>query len=743
MRVLGSALVLALFTATPAAASVEIGAKQVVVTTDAGSRAIVTRSPLRIAFANSSGQTVLAGLADAGAGSAVVPPVPQNQFGTPSPPPPTLYAPLSFLVGSQSISQFPAAQWQGVLQTITSQGVLYAATKVTAASARGDAARLELGTTDPTGRTLAMTITPIGRAGGLRVSVRPLAADGVATMAASFATPAGEAFRGFGGRHNSLDQRGSEFYDWLQQENVSSGSGDGLTAVANAQGDRYMFPNGQHAAYYVQSSFVSPGRYGFLLDRDELAHWRLASDRDDAWQVEAGAAALDYVVVPGSARKAIGALTALTGRQPPPPRWALGTIMDRLVRYPSDPPEQHAAEVEGDLRDLRTHKLSLDAYRIEGWQFLERPKLRAFIKTLRARGIHPMLYFRLFVGKDTIGTDDPKAYDEALAKDYVATHADGTPYVFTSNFNKDGAVIDFTNPKAVAWWKARIRRALALGADGFMQDFGEQVVADMRFHDGSGGVAMHNRLPTLAHRATRQVVTAFEHGHPGRRIWFYTRAGHSGRPGAAAYEGGNFPGDETTDWTRSSGLASLTTDMLNRAIGGAYGFTTDIGGFFDIGPYQPTTKELFVRWTEWSALSPFFRLHGSVGAGTHTPWSYGPETLALFKRMAALHRRARPLILRLWAQARRTGIPPTRPLWLAAPNDAKAAEQDQEWLLGDDLLVAPIVVEGATARDVYLPAGCWRREGRGPRLTGARSVTVQAALDRLPWFGRCGTRPLK
>lgn len=141
MRVLGSALLLMSLAATPAAASVEIGAKQVVVTTAAGSRAIVTRSPLRIAFANSSGQTVLSGWGESGAGLAVVPPVPHNQFGTQSPPPPTLYAPLSFLVGSQSISQFPASQWQGDLQTVTSEGVIYAATKVTAASAPPTAAR--------------------------------------------------------------------------------------------------------------------------------------------------------------------------------------------------------------------------------------------------------------------------------------------------------------------------------------------------------------------------------------------------------------------------------------------------------------------------------------------------------------------------------------------------------------------------------------------------------------------------
>ena len=130
---------------------------------------------------------------------------------------------------------------------------------------------------------------------------------------------------------------------------------------------------------------------------------------------------------------------------------------------------------------------------------------------------------------------------------------------------------------------------------------------------------MHNRLPVLYHRATMEAVRRFERRHPRREIFFFTRVRLHRTRRLRRYEFANFPGDETTDWTHSSGLASLTTDMLNRAIGGAYGFTTDIGGFFDVGPYEPTTKELFLRWAEWAALSPFFRLHGSVAAGTHTP----------------------------------------------------------------------------------------------------------------------------
>ena len=112
--------------------------------------------------------------------------------------------------------------------------------------------------------------------------------------------------------------------------------------------------------------------------------------------------------------------------------------------------------------------------------------------------------------------------------------------------------------------------------------------------------------------------------------------------------------------------------MLNRAVGGAYGFTTDIGGYFDVYNGTPTTKELFLRWAQLAALTPFFRLHGSLIAGVHTPWSFDAQTVRLYNALSRLHDRARPLILRLWREAVRTGIPPTRPLWLAYPGDARA-----------------------------------------------------------------------
>ena len=721
-------------------AQVEIGPKQVEVRVP-GATATIERNPFRISFATADGRTVLRGLPGRASASQVVPPTPRPQFGSQGAPPPTLYAPLTFLVGSVTIDQFPASQWNGNLQTVTEGGTEYGAVAVEEARERSAGVRLVLSTTDPSGRKLIVDVGAGPRRGTIAVDARTSRPDGVAAIGDSFASPVDQAFRGFGGRHNSIDQAGREFYNWTQQENLSAGGIGGPAPPDAPDPDLYLFPNGESAAYYVQSSFISPDRYGFLLDRNELSHWRMASDRDDAWQVESASRTLSYVVVPGTSHEAISNLTAVTGRHRVPPRWAIGPTLDRLVRFPDESAADYEAEVRSDLRDLEANDIDLSAYRIEGWQFLPHKFLEHVIAKLRSRGIKPILYLRSFVGTDEIGTDDPRAYDVALRKGYVATHADGTPFVFTSNFGAAAAQIDFTNPKAVKWWQSRVEDALELGAEGFMADFGEQVQVGMHFHNGATGWSMHNRLPVLLHRATSQAVNRFERTHPRRRIFYYNRSGYSGTPGSARFEFANFPGDETTDWSRSSGIASLAPDMLNRGIGGAYGFTTDIGGFFDI-PYGPTSKELFIRWVEWAALSPMFRIHGSVAAGTHTPWSYDAETLRIYKRMSDLHRRAEPLIMRLWKRANRTGMPIASPLWLNYPHDGNAAREDQEWMLGRNVLVAPVVEKGAITVTAYFPRGCWRTSN-GDTFTGPRYAYDRARLGSLPYFIRCGTHPFR
>jgi len=385
-------------------------------------------------------------------------------------------------------------------------------------------------------------------------------------------------------------------------------------------------------------------------------------------------------------------------------------MLDRLVKNFGQTPSDYASNLSQDIANIGRYHLPLTAYRIEGWGFANPANdglaLHTFVSfatqskiiaELQARHIHPLAYLRPWITPGSAPDRDGLTVRTVSGHTYATTSTTGQPI----------ALLDFTNSAAVRFWKREVAKVLNLDFDGFMADFGEEVLDDMHFADGQTGQTMHNRYPVLYMQATREAIDAYERSHPGREVWFFNRAGYSGTPGSAAYEGGNFPGDEATNWSQASGLGAQTPDMLNRAIGGAYGYGTDIGGYYDYTT-PPTTKQLFLRWAEWAALSPIFRLHGSGRAGTHTPWSYDQQTVDVYRSLSLLHEQAAPMILRLWRQADGTGIPPTRPLWLEFPDDLRAAAQQQEWTLGDDVLVAPVVSEGAASRSVYFPGGCWR-----------------------------------
>lgn len=700
-----------------------------------GARVVIEQSPFRLRVTDDTGATVLEEVAHATEDTIAEPDTidpladgSDNQSTT------TLYSPLSFMVGAESLSQQREGEWIANLSKSTRSGTWYAAQDVESVEHDGDDLVLTLSTNDPSGRTLEVRVGAQGT-GAVRVQVQAVPSFGVAMVGDSFVTPAepGEqdGFFGFGGRHDHLDQRGRVLSSFVNQESLDI-TGKGET----------MYPNGPAAAYYPQAMFWTT-HYGFLLPQSELARFKLAVDRQDAWNVTASASHLDYVVAPGAPSTSVDTLTAMTGRHHTPPDWALGPMLDRLVKNDGETYQDYQSNLAQDIVDIDRYQLPLSAYRIEGWGFphgnhglalhtwVHAKKQATMIRQLKARGIHPLAYIRPWLEP---GSAPVKA-------GYAATKQNGKPYIVSGSSNRRFALVDFTNPDAVAWWQRQVKGILDLGFDGFMQDYGEQVLFDMHFADGTTGFTRHNDYFTLYAKATRDEVDRYEAEHPARHPWFFTRAGYTGLPGTTAYEDANFPGDETTDWSRTSGLQSLTTDMLSRAVGGAYGFTTDIGGYFDYTS-PVTTKELFLRWAEWAALSPTFRLHGSGKNGTHTPWSYDKQTVRIYKNFSRLHLRAEPLLKQLWAEAQATGAPPTRPLWWQDPDDRAGWDQDQEWLLGPDLLVAPVVTKGATTRTAYLPAGCWQLHGKGEEYDGQASVTVDAPLGLLPWFSRCGTTPL-
>lgn len=551
----------------------------------------------------------------------------------------------------------------------------------------------------------------------------------VQSISMAFKSQADESFYGFGGRR-IIDQKGQALYSWTE----------------DAMAQNSIFPKiSAHRAYGPQAIFYSSSHFGFLLENSELSRFYMGNDRPDAWKMNVSSNKATFVVSAGSAKENIENLTTINGRHLRLPEWAKGFIFSHRAQISllSKPkPGAYFASAMEYLKQLEALDIETAGYLIEAWGSeanLSQQDLRRLIAELKRLNIKPLTYLREMVTGGMLGTEDQNIYDTAIVNGYVPSTASGSPYTF-SMWLTPTSVIDYTNPSAVEWWDNRVTSMLALGSEGFMLDFGEQVRPDMYFHNGETGRSMHNKLSTLAAKETSRIVDAFEQANPGTDVFYFTRSNYSGRPGSAAYEHAQFLGDNTQSWDALTGIKSVIPDVVNRGLGGAYNVTTDIAGYWDLGK-GVADKELFIRWSQLATFIPLFRLHNSPFTSLKTPWYFDEQTLRIFKGVLAQRKKALPYMDTLWDAAASNGIPLWRPMWLEYPGDPRFRNESRQFMLGDRVLVAPVLDKHARKKSVVLPEGCWQYVPSKKSYAGGQTVVVDAPLDVLPYFFKCDDVP--
>ncbi|CAM5699986.1 Glycosyl hydrolase OS=Streptomyces glaucescens OX=1907 GN=SGLAU_05580 PE=3 SV=1 [Streptomyces glaucescens] len=309
------------------------------------------------------------------------------------------------------------------------------------------------------------------------------------------------------------------------------------------------------------------------------------------------------------------------------------------------------------------------------------------------------------------------------------------------------AFYDATNPQAreFVWSRVRDNYLVPYGIKAFWLDACEPELKpgfqeNLRYWAGPG-LEVGNLYPAenartfyegLKDSGEDEIITL------NRSAW----AG-SQRYGAALWSG-----DIGTDFAT---LRRQIAAGLNTALSGIPWWNTDIGGFHGGDPDEKEYREVMVRWFQFGALSPLMRLHGfrepgmplgpEMTGGPNEVWSYGEEAGAILERYLRLRERLKPYVLQAMREAHEEGLPVMRPLFLEFPEDQAAWSVDDAYLFGRDLLVAPVLTAGATARTAYLPAGgTWTDAWTGETYEGGAAVTVDAPLDRIPLFLRDGAR---
>jgi alpha-D-xyloside xylohydrolase len=477
------------------------------------------------------------------------------------------------------------------------------------------------------------------------------------SVAAVFSLSPGERLFGGGESFTRLDKRGQKMVLWANDANgVETGR-----------------------MYKPIPFFMSSRGYGMFVHTSAPVTFDFGASFGNTNELLLGDDELDLFVFLGAPKEILGEYTALTGRASMPPLWSFGLWMSRITYFSEEETRTVAAKlrqnrIPSDVIHLDTGWFENDwrcDYKFSTTRFKDPAKM---IADLKRDGFHISLWqLPYFVPKNSL-------FPEILAQGLAVKDAKG-------NLPYEDAVLDFTNPATVRWYQDKIAGLLKLGVGAIKVDFGEAAPLTGVYANGRTGFYEHNLYPLRYNQAVAEITRQVT----GENI-MWARSAWAGSQRYPLHWGGD-------SGAQDSGMAETLRGGLSLGLSGFTFWSHDIGGFA-----AKTPEELYRRWMPFGMLTSHSRCHGTP---PKEPWEYSAAFMDDFRRADEMKYRLMPYVYAQAKDSSERGLPMVRALFIEYPGDPGSWQVEDQYLFGADILVAPLMEAGTSARDVYLPPGQW------------------------------------